>query len=113
MTSLSGILILPDTPRWYYVAGREADGDAVLIRLHELPLDHPNVQRMKFEIKNSIKLEEQEDNRFNFLDLIWDTSDLRVGRRIRMAFLLLAFQNMMGKSTVLARIRKQVVHEFD
>jgi hypothetical protein len=88
---------LPDTPRWYYATGREADGDNILTRLHELPLEHPNVQRMKHEIIDSIKLEEQEENRFNFFDLIWDTSDLRVGRRIRMAFLLLVFQNMMGK----------------
>jgi hypothetical protein len=69
----------------------------VLTQLYELPLEHENVQRIKAEILTSVQLEEEEENKFNFLDLFWDRSNLRVGQRIRMAFLLQAFQNMMGK----------------
>jgi hypothetical protein len=90
--------LLPDTPRWYYAAGREADGDAVLSRLHSLAIDHPDVQSQKREIMLAIKLEEQSENKFRFLDLIWDRSELRAGRRIRIAYLLMVFQNMMGMS---------------
>ncbi|KAK7902702.1 hypothetical protein LTR67_002348 [Exophiala xenobiotica] len=94
--SAIGILFIPDTPRWYYATGRHGQGDRVLTQLYELPLEHENVQTIKAQILASLRLEEEEENRFNFLDLFWDRSNLRVGQRIRMAFLLQAFQNMMG-----------------
>jgi MFS family permease len=94
-----GMLFLPDTPRWYFAKGRIDEGDDVLRRLWDRPLDDPRVQAMKSEIMASIQLEDQEDNKFNFLDLIWDRSDLRAGRRIRVSFLILSIQQMMGKSS--------------
>ena len=77
--------------------GRLEEGDDVLRRLHDKPLDHPNVQNMRSEILAVIKLEEEEENKFNVLDLIWDRSDIRAGRRIRVGFLVLAMQQMMGR----------------
>ena len=53
---------------------------------------------MKSEIMASIKLEAEEENKFNPLDLIWDRSDLKAGRRIRISFLILSIQQMMGES---------------
>ena len=94
--SLIGMLVLPDTPRWYYAQGREASGDDVLMRLHDLPLEHEKVQEMKSEILASIKFEEEEKNKFRLLDLIWDRSEIRAGRRIRIAFMILSIQQMMG-----------------
>jgi hypothetical protein len=91
-----GMLLLPDTPRWYYARGRYAEGDAVLCRLHDAPLDDPAVQNMKQGILASIKLEEVKENGFQLLDLIWDRSDLRSGRRIRISFMILSLQQMMG-----------------
>jgi len=96
LASLIGILMLPDTPRWYYARNRNQEADAVLARLHDLPLEHENVQRQRDEILASIKLEEEDANRFRWTSLVWDTTDLRAGRRIRIAFLLLALQQMMG-----------------
>ena len=90
------MLLLPDTPRWYYAKGREAEGDDVLCRLHDAPLDDPAVQNMKQGILASIKLEESNEHAFNLLDLVWDRSDLRAGRRIRISFMILALQQMMG-----------------
>ena len=90
------MLLLPDTPRWYYAKGREAEGDDVLCRLHDAPLDDPAVQNMKQGILASIKLEESNEHGFNLLDLVWDRSDLRAGRRIRISFMILALQQMMG-----------------
>lgn len=88
--------LLPDTPRWYYAGGREEEGDAVLSRLHAKPIEHADVQAQKLEIMRALKLEEQNENKFRYLDLIWDRSELRAGRRIRIAYLLMVFQNMMG-----------------
>lgn len=90
------MLILPDTPRWYYAKGYDAKGDDVLCRLHDAPLDDPAVQNMKQGILASIKLEENNEKKFNLLDLIWDRSDLRAGRRIRISFMILSLQQMMG-----------------
>jgi len=97
MISLCGLLFLPDTPRWYYAKGRNAEGDDVVMRLHDRPLDDPQVQAMINEILAAIKLEDQDEHKFNPLDLIWDRSDLRAGKRIRISFMILSLQQMMGK----------------
>ena len=88
---------LPDTPRWYYAKGLNEQGDDVLIRLHDSTLDDPAVQDMKSEILASIALEEEEHNKFSLLSLIWDKTELRAGRRIRISFMILSLQQMMGK----------------
>jgi MFS family permease len=51
---------------------------------------------MRDEILASIELEEASETKFNPLDLLWDRSDIRAGRRIRVAFLVLAIQQLMG-----------------
>jgi hypothetical protein len=97
LVSGSVMFFLPDTPRWYYAKGKEFEGDAVLAKLHNQPVSHPAVQSMKQEIMNTLKLESEEENKFNIWGLLWDTSDLKVGRRIRIAFMVLSIQQMMGK----------------
>jgi hypothetical protein len=91
------MFLLPDTPRWYYAKGRTEEGDSVLCRLHDLPLDDIKVQVMKQEILSAIEMESMETSKFKVLELFWDNSDLRAGRRIRIAFLLLFLQTLMGK----------------
>ncbi|OQV10735.1 hypothetical protein CLAIMM_14692 isoform 4 [Cladophialophora immunda] len=94
--SIIGMFFLPDTPRWYYAKGRVAEGDSVVMRLHDRPMEDPVVQAMRNEILASIKLEEEDEHKFNPLDLFWDRSDLRAGRRIRISFMILSIQQMMG-----------------
>ncbi|ORY69024.1 general substrate transporter [Pseudomassariella vexata] len=89
-------LMLPDTPRWYYAKGYEADGDETLCRLFDTHVDDPRVQNVKQSILASIRLESSDERGFQLLDLIWDRTSLRVGRRIRISFLILAIQQMMG-----------------
>jgi MFS family permease len=101
--SLAGMIILPDTPRWYYARGRLAEGDSVLARLHDLPLDSDPVQQQRTEILTSIEMEEHEENKLKLMTFIWDNTELRVGRRIRISFLILSLQQMMGKSRFLTR----------
>ncbi|KAK5062648.1 hypothetical protein LTR84_004721 [Exophiala bonariae] len=96
LVSGSGILLLPDTPRWYFARNRDDEGLKVLSRLYDLSIDHEQVQEMMETIRTSIKLEEQDEHRFNWLDLFWDRSDLKVGRRVRISFLILSMQQMMG-----------------
>lgn len=55
---------------------------------------------MKTSILAAIKLEDMEKSDFNPMWLVWDTSNLRIGRRIRIACLLMAVQQMMGINMV-------------
>lgn len=91
------MFVLPDTPRWYYAKDRIDEGDRILCNLFDAELGDIRVQEMRQAILASILLEQQEENGFRIKDLFWDTSDLRVGRRIRISFLILAIQQMMGK----------------
>ncbi|KAI9168090.1 substrate transporter [Paramyrothecium foliicola] len=89
------VLFLPDTPRWYYAKGYQAEGDDTLCRLFDADINDPRVQATKTAIQASIQLEASDERGFKALDLIWDKSDLRAGRRIRISFLILAIQQMM------------------
>jgi hypothetical protein len=92
------MLFLPDTPRWYYARGLEAEGDNTLCQIFDAEIHDERVQDMKSSILTNIAFESQNERGFNLLDLVWDRSDLRVGRRIRISFLILAIQQMMGMS---------------
>ena len=89
------MIMLPDTPRWYYSRKQNAEADSVLERLHNLPLDSEPVQKQKQEILDTIAMESSHA-RINLLDLLWDRSKLKTGRRLRVAFLILAIQQNMG-----------------
>lgn len=91
-----GMFLLPDTPRWYYVRGRLEEGDEVLSRLFDRPVLDSDVQTMRESILESLELESEETKTLNPLDLFWDRTNLRVGRRLRIAFLILSVQQMMG-----------------
>jgi Sugar (and other) transporter len=86
---------LPVAPRWLYAKGRYKEGDEVVCKLHNWLIDDLRVQHMRNKILASIKLGDQEEHTFNPLDLTWDRSDLRGGRRIRISFMVLPLQEMM------------------
>jgi hypothetical protein len=93
--SFSMMILLPDTPRWYYSRGRYQEADEVLQSLHNLRLDSEPVQNQKQEILDTIAMESTHA-RINLMDLLWDRSKLKTGRRLRIAFLILAIQQNMG-----------------
>lgn len=99
----SGIACCPDTPRWYYARGRVIEGDTTMARLHGVYEhqrqdydDHPAIQAMKSEIFQSIQVEAEQENRLSLISLVWDNTPLRVGRRVRISFMILSIQQMMG-----------------
>lgn len=92
----SCLLFLPDTPRWYYARDRIQEGDIVLALLNDRPLEDPHVQEQKRDILRSIQMEAEDENKLSLLSLVWDNAELRVGRRIRISFLILSIQQMMG-----------------
>jgi MFS family permease len=44
----------------------------------------------------SLRVEEESENKLTFLSIIWDNTPLRVGRRIRISFIILGIQQSMG-----------------
>jgi hypothetical protein len=50
------LFFLPDTPHWYYARNRHADGDAMLIRLNDAPIES-HVQQTKQEVLLAIEVE--------------------------------------------------------
>lgn len=102
--SIVGMFFMPDTPRWYYARGRNEEGDDVVARLHDRPVEDPAVQTMRGEILAAIKLEDEDEHKFNVIDLFWDRSDLKAGRRIRISFMILSLQQMMGMSSQLQKL---------
>jgi hypothetical protein len=66
--------------------GKMEEGDRVLEALHDRPLYDGAVQAQKKEIMDAIALESTHA-RINLLDLVWDRSKLKTGRRLRIAFL--------------------------
>jgi len=89
------MIVLPDTPRWYYSKGRTEEGDAVLARLFARPLDNEEVQQQKQDILDTIALESGE-GKIRWVDWFWDRSRLQSARRIRTSFLILSAQQNMG-----------------
>lgn len=81
------LMMLPDTPRWYYARAREAEGDRVLARLHGLPVEHESVQFVKAEIRASLE-EEDGTGKISLVLLFWDNTELQFGRRLRTSFLI-------------------------
>lgn len=71
------------------------EGDRVLEALHDKPLESEAVMGQKQEILDAIALESTHA-KINILDLVWDRSKLKTGRRLRIAFLILAIQQLMG-----------------
>lgn len=97
--NLSGvsIIFLPDTPRWYYARGNIPEGDKILSRVYGVHCkgvinhgDVPEIQAMGQNIMENFHIEEESSNRLTVLTLAWDNTPLRVGRRVRISFLILA-----------------------
>lgn len=81
-----------------------AEGDATLARLHGVyrpgsdlsEVNDTAIQLVKVNILQSIQLEGERENRLSWVSLVWDNTPLRVGRRVRISFIILSIQQMMG-----------------
>ncbi|KAJ5599218.1 hypothetical protein N7450_000285 [Penicillium hetheringtonii] len=97
------MFFLPDTPRWYYIRDRMEEGDKTLSRLYGVYRNGmtnygavAEIQNMKSTIMASLRVEEESENKLTLLSIVWDNTPLRVGRRIRISFMILGIQQSMG-----------------
>ena len=96
------MFLLPDTPRWYYARNRHEEGDAVLMRLNDAPLESEKVQQAKQEILAAIDAELEANASLHWKDFltmgIIDNTELKIIRRIVICFWLPMIREWMGSS---------------
>ncbi|KAF2015036.1 MFS transporter [Aaosphaeria arxii CBS 175.79] len=95
---------LPDTPRWYYARNRWDEGDAVLARLNDAPVESEKVQATRREILGAIEAELEANSSLHwkqFLTMgIVDNTRMKIVRRLCMCFWLPMIREWMGSSLI-------------
>lgn len=97
--SLAGMAVLwplPETPRYCYATGNDAQGDQILEHLYGAPVTEARVAKAKRDILASLALENADTARLRVKDFFWDTSDVQAARRIRTGMILIGVAYLMG-----------------
>ncbi len=100
------IFFLPESPRWLYAQGYIEAATNVLARVYDEPEHSQLVLDTYAALKAEVDDEERrEDKGFAlFIQCIramfWDTTDLKLGRRLRLCFLIMMLQEMSGLNIV-------------
>lgn len=103
--SQATIFLVPESPRWLYAHGRFADADNVLARIYSTTEDSDIVLRTRAALVVETELEANERRGFNLvLDcakaILHDTTDLKLGKRLRLVILITFLQEMSGLNVV-------------
>jgi hypothetical protein len=96
------IFLLPESPRWLFAQGFTKEATNVLSRVYNAPEHSTLVQDTYAAIQAEVEDEEKrEDKGFALFTqcmraVFWDTTDLRLGKRLRLCFLIMMLQEMSG-----------------
>lgn len=87
-----------DSPRWYYVKGRNAEGDESLCRLHGKPIDDVVVQRQRSEMLAAVRIESADTERLTLKKLFTfpDKTETKVPTRVWLSIILAQGGPMWG-----------------
>ncbi|RDW76938.1 hypothetical protein BP6252_04991 [Coleophoma cylindrospora] len=99
LITLFSMPFLPDTPRWLYAHGRQAEALDVLSRLMSCPVDDPQVLRIEEEMKEALNIE-KETTSFKWMEIIHDKSDLKNTRRLVLCFMIQLMQQFTGINVI-------------
>lgn len=100
IATIGMVHFLPESPRLLYAKGCTAEGDDVLSRLKDLPLDHPELQREREEIFAAIALERAQP-KVTLKKLLFEHSEIKLLRRIVIGFSCQCIQQLTGISVVI------------
>lgn len=95
--TLAGLPFLPESPRYLYSKGREADADLVLAALNAQTVESGIVQAAKADIVAAIAQEDQHGE-FSLKTIFRDKSGQRIPRRMVLVFVIQMIQEMTGVS---------------
>ncbi|PBK72410.1 MFS monosaccharide transporter [Armillaria solidipes] len=90
----SGMLFLPESPRWLIKKGRDDQAAVSLSRLTGLPADHPDLEADIIEIRANLE-EEQAMGETSYLDCFRNTKN-RMALRTWTGILIQAWQQLTG-----------------
>lgn len=85
----------PETPRYLYAKNRNEEADHVMEKLWSASINEPIVQAEKRGILAALELEHKAEKP-KLKHFFWDTTELKVARRLVICFLVLSFQQLMS-----------------
>lgn len=97
------IFFVPESPRWLLAHGMTEDGLDVLQRLHGSTAASEEFREIQAAIEVEVQLEKNIEGSILFScakSIIWDTTDLRIGRRLRLCIAMGFLQEMSGLNVV-------------
>lgn len=100
IATIGTVHFLPESPRLLYDKGRITEGDEVLCRLKDLPLEHPVLQKERAEIFAAIELEHNQP-KITLRKLLFEESELKLLRRVIIGVSCQCIQQLTGIAVVI------------
>jgi hypothetical protein len=100
IATIGTVHFLPESPRLLYDKGLIAEGDEVLSRLKDLPLNHPVLQKERGEIFAAIELEHNQP-KMTLRKLLFEESELKLLRRVIIGVSCQCIQQLTGIAVVI------------
>ncbi|OBT74439.1 hypothetical protein VF21_06607 [Pseudogymnoascus sp. 05NY08] len=99
LITLATMPFLPETPRWLYSHGKEAEAVQVLARLMSCREDDPRVRMIKGEMKAALEIETIKEP-FRWQNIFYDRTDLKNYRRLILCFFIQMMQQFTGINVI-------------